>query len=234
MIKIAQNWQISHPGAALGILTMRKVANQGKSSSLEDQRTNLENLLRERYQGMTRKDLLQLPEIAAYSTYYKRFKKTYHLLLQLESITLKNRHLSKGIPLVQAMFMAELNNLLLTAGHDLDQIQGSITLDSASGEETYTLISGEQATCKPGDMVTFDSQGVFCSVIYGQDLRTRITNKTQNVLYVVYVPPGIRQEVIETHLQELEGNVILAFPEATITWREIYHAHPLGGVQSTD
>jgi DNA/RNA-binding domain of Phe-tRNA-synthetase-like protein len=224
MIKISTNWQQSHPGAALGVLTIRKIKAHGKSKSLEDKRTSLENQLCERYQGMRRADLLQVPEIAAYATYYKRFKKTYHLLLQLESIVLKNKQIPKGVPLIQAMFMAELNSLLLTAGHDLDCLQGSIKLDSASGEEVYTLLRGDKVTCKSGDMITSDSQGVFCSVIYGQDLRTRITNDTQNILYVVYVPPGIKTEVIENHLLDLEQNVRLITPRAETEFRNIYFA----------
>ena len=122
--------------------------------------------------------------------------------------------------------MAELNSLLLTAGHDLDQAQGLISLDSATGEEVYTLLRNEEVTCKSGDMVMSDQQGVFCSVIYVQDSRTRITEDTQRVLYAVYVPPDIDVEVIELHLNDLEQNVNLAFPQTKTTHQEIYHASP--------
>jgi DNA/RNA-binding domain of Phe-tRNA-synthetase-like protein len=226
MIKISTNWQSSHPGAALGVLTMRKIHSQEISTSLNEKRGILENQLRERYQGMKRTDFLQVPEIAAYSTYYRRFKKTYHLLLQLESVSQKDKSIPTVVPLVQAMFMAELNSLLLTAGHDLDQIHGSIELDSASGEEIYTLLRGEKVTCKSGDMVTADSEDVFCSVIYGQDQRTRITQSTRNVLYVVYVPNGIPAKVIENHLSDLEENVRLITPHAETEFRNIYFAKP--------
>ena len=122
--------------------------------------------------------------------------------------------------------MAELNSLLLTVSHDLDQTQGLISLDSSSGEEAYTLLRNEEVTCKPGDMVMSDQQGAFCSVIYGQDSRTRITEDTQRVLYTVYVPPDIDVEVIELHLKDLEQNVNLAFLQAKTTHQDIYHASP--------
>lgn len=232
MIKISTNWQLSHPGAALGVLTMRKITAQGKSTSLDDKRAALESQLRERYRGMRRTDFLQVPEIAAYSTYYKRFKKTYHLLLQLESVTQKNKPIPQGVPLVQAMFIAELNSLLLTAGHDLDQIQGSISLDSANGEEVYTQLSGEIVTCKSGDMVMSDRNSVFCSVIYGQDQATRITQITRDVLYVVYVPNGISSEMIESHLLDLEENVRLITPQAETEFRHIYFARPANPISN--
>jgi DNA/RNA-binding domain of Phe-tRNA-synthetase-like protein len=153
-------------------------------------------------------------------------------LLQLESITHKNKSIPQGPVLVQAMFMAELNSLLLTAGHDLDQTQGLISLDSSSGEEAYTLLRNEEVTCKPGDIVMSDEQGVFCSVIYGLDLRTRITKETKNVLYAVYVPQGIAAEVIEKHLSDLEGNVHLISPQAETEFSHIYFADSANPISS--
>ncbi|MFN8595962.1 MAG: hypothetical protein U0559_07245 [Anaerolineae bacterium] len=35
--------------------------------------------------------------------------------------------------------MAEIKNLLLTAGHDLDTLQLPVTLDVASGQESYCV-----------------------------------------------------------------------------------------------
>ena len=225
-IEVSNKWHASHPGAAWGVLTMRNTFSPDSSPLLEEKRTVLERELRERYKGMSRRDLLQVPELAAYATYYKRFKKTYHLLLQLESVSQKSKPITTGVPLVKAMFMAELNSLLLTAGHDLDQISGSIILDSATGDEVYKVLRGEEVTCKTGDMITTDSVGVFCSVVYGQDQRTRITQSSNNVIYVVYVPNGIHIEAIENHLSELEENVRLINPQAETDFRQIYPAKP--------
>ncbi len=222
MIKVTENWKSSHPGAAWGILTMRNTFSREAPPLLENKSANLERQLRQRYKGMSRKDLLEVPVLAAYANYYKRFKKTYHLLLQLESISQKGKPIPTGVPLVQAMFMAELNSLLLTAGHDLDQIHGTIILDSANGEETYTVLRGDEVTCKSGDMITSDSEGVFCSVVYGQDQRTRITQKTKDAIYVVYIPKGIPVETIDNHISDLEENVRLINPKAETDFRHIF------------
>ena len=58
--------------------------------------------------------------LQVYDTYYKRFKKTYHVQLQLESIVFKGKSIPSVAALVEAMFMAEIKNMLLTAGHDLE------------------------------------------------------------------------------------------------------------------
>lgn len=224
MIHATQNWHLSHHGGAVAFLGMEIDRSQSQPAVLNHARSMLEDNLREKYGGKTRAEIRSSPVMDAYTQYYKRYKKTYHLLLQLDSIINKNKSIPRADPLVQAMFMAELNSLLLTAGHDRDKITGEIRLDAASGDEVYTLLNGAQATCKPGDMLTADSKGVFCSIIYGQDSRTQITSDTRAVLYVVYVPPGIEEGLIETHLQDLADKVKISFPEAETTLREIIQA----------
>ena len=224
MINISTDWETTYPGAALGILSMRNARPQGKSTELNTKRESLENDLRERFKNADRSTILDMPKMAAYAAYYKRFKKTYHLLLQLESVAKKNKPIPQTVPLVQAMFMAEMNSFLLTAGHDLDHIHSSIKLDVSKGNEQYTLLWGEEVTCKRDDMVMSDSQSVICSVIRGQDKRTMITQNTDNVLYVVYVPPGIPAKAIEDHLTDLAENVSLVSSQSQIDFQHIYYA----------
>lgn len=224
MIELTQRWRSIHPGASMGILVVGDVRVPDTTPQLTQKKKILESQLQERYKGMNRSAILELPVMQAYAAYYKRFKKTYHLLLQLESIVVKGKKLPEAPALVEAMFMAELESLLLTAGHDLDQINDPIRLDSSSGNEVYTQLRGKIVSCKTGDMVMADPQGVFCSIIYGQDQRTQITDRTRNVIYAVYVPPGINSDLIEDHLSDLEQNVGLVSPEAQVTYRQIYFA----------
>ena len=194
---------------------------QASNTDLDEKRLALEKMLREKYQGVARADVRQLPVMKGYTQYYKRFKKSYHVLLQLDSICNKNRSIPHFDPLVQAMFMAEMNSFILTAGHDLDQVSGTIRLDSSLGSEVYQILRGDQVTCKAGDMLMADSQAVICSVIYGQDQRTRITQDTGSVLYVMYVPPGIDPGAVENHIRDLEENVLLAFPHSQSILRQV-------------
>jgi len=225
MILISENWRSSHPGGALGILKMEIDAPLKDSTELDQKRVLLENQLRQQYQGISRAEIRKLPVMNGYTQYYKRFKKTYHLLLQLDSVCNKNKPIPQVDALVQAMFMAELNSFILTAGHDLDKIQGSIKLDSANGMEVYYNLRGDAVTCKSGDMVMSDNQSVICSVIYGQDQRTRITRDTRNVLYVMYVPPEIEPRVIEEHILDLEENIQLVAPLSQTKLSQIYFAN---------
>jgi DNA/RNA-binding domain of Phe-tRNA-synthetase-like protein len=193
---------------------MRGLANPDAHPLLERRRAELEAELRARYGGMDRGRLKALPVLQAYGAYYKRFGQTYHLLLQLESVVLKKRPLPRAAALVQAMFMAELEGLLLTAGHDLDALRGSLSLEVSRGQESYTLLSGQQQKLKAGDMFIRDQEGVLSSVLYGPDYRTRLTSGTTGALFTVYVPAGIARPAVEEHLGRLKSYLLLVAPAA--------------------
>jgi DNA/RNA-binding domain of Phe-tRNA-synthetase-like protein len=172
----------------------------------------LEEQIRVRF--ASKDELRAQDRLQAYRAYYKRFKKTYHVQLQLESIAFKNKSIPSVAALVEAMFAAELKNMLLTAGHDLDIVEPPVTLDVAQGHERYVRINGQEQQLKAGDMFIADSQGVLSSVIYGPDRRTRILPETRTVLFTVYAPPGIAEEAVRQHLRDMEGYVRLIAPQA--------------------
>src|SRR5438105_7978158 len=105
---VSDAWRAAYPGAAAGVLAMSGVANPAASDALEAAKTELESGLRSRYAGAGRAALRELFPFSAYAAYYKRFQKSYHVLLQLESVVLKGKPLPRAAALVEAMFMAEL------------------------------------------------------------------------------------------------------------------------------
>jgi len=203
---------------------MRGVVNPEHHPALEQRKAELANQLRSQFSGYDRATLTALPTVQAYNTYYKRYKKTYHVQLQLESVVFKGKSIPQVAGLVEAMFMAELKNLLLTAGHDLEAIQMPVGIDVANGTERYVRLNGREQELKPGDMMIADAQGVISSVIYGPDRRTRITSETRQVLFTVYAPPGIGQQTVNDHLQDIRANVLLVAPEAHVELLEVYGA----------
>ena len=112
------------------------------------------------------------------------------------------------------MFMAELKNLLLTAGHDLALVEPPVGIDVAAGSERFVRIDGEEQQLKAGDMYIADAEGVLSSVIYGPDQRTRIQSGTERVLFTVYAPPGIGADVVHQHLEDIRENILVFAPEA--------------------
>ena len=201
---------------------MLDVVNPPRHDELEARRAALEGELRARYAGSDRRALLERPELKAYQDYYRRFNKSYHVQLQLESVVLKEKPIPSGAGLVEAMFMAELDNLLLTAGHNLDALQLPLTLDVALGTESYVLMRGSPQIPKTGDMMISDREGIVSSIVHGPDQRTQITPQTRNVVFTVYAPAGIGADDVRKHLGDLEGNVRLLAPAARVDLMEIY------------
>ena len=203
---------------------MRRTANPEHHPVLDRQREKLENELRSRFGSLDRAALKALPVIQAYNSYYKRFKKTYHVQLQLESVVFKGKPIPRVAALVEAMFMAELKNLLLTAGHDLDVVKPTVRISVADGSEKYIRINGQEQAPQPMDMFIADTKGIISTVVYGPDRRTRITSKTKRAFFTVYAPPGIGEQAVAEHLRDIQTNVLLIAPEAEVELREVYGA----------
>ena len=219
---VSERWRDVHPGAHVGVLVVLGAANPVEHAALESRRGELEELLRSRFAGMDRGALLMRPALAAYRDYYRRFSKTYHVQLQLESILLKGRHIPSGLALVQAMFMAELETLLLTAGHDLDSVRLPLTLDAPEGSETYTLLRGAPQVAKAGDMMISDQEGIISTIVYGPDDRTQIRSQSRNVVFTTYAPPGIDSGAVQEHLRKLNENVQVFAPDARVDLQQVY------------
>jgi DNA/RNA-binding domain of Phe-tRNA-synthetase-like protein len=214
MITVTEIWKRTYPDAHAGFLTMHDVENPAAHPGLERHKHALEQRLREQFAGKDRHFLETLAPIPAYTAYYKPFNKTYHVQAQLASILFKGKSIPSVASLVEAMFMAEVKNLLLTAGHDLDRLQLPISLSVASGEERYTLLRGKEQASKAGDMMMTDQKGVISSIVYGPDQRTQIGAETRNVLFAVYAPAGVGAPAVQAHLEEIRDYVQVVSPTA--------------------
>ena len=203
-------------------MALRNVSNPGRHPGLEWRKAELEDHLRSQFSGQDRAALASHPILQAYSTYYKRFKKTYHVQLQLESITWKGKTIPAMPALVESMFMAEMKNLLLTAGHDLDTLSLPLVLDVSTGTERYTLMRGDEQTLKPGDMMISDQNGVTSSIIYGPDQMSQITPGTRNAVFTVYAPAGIGDRAVRRHLMDIQEYILLFSPQAQVEYLDVY------------
>ncbi|HEX2998134.1 MAG TPA: phenylalanine--tRNA ligase beta subunit-related protein [Anaerolineales bacterium] len=222
MFEVTSAWKSTYPEAHAGVLVMRLVSNPAQHAGLESQKVAIEEQLRAQFSGQDRAAIASHPVLHAYGDYYRQFKKTYHIQLQLESIVLKGKSIPSVAALVEAMFMAEMQDMLLTAGHDLDVVQLPLTLDVATGEEQYMLLRGEEQVLKSGDMMISDREGVVSSIVYGPDRRTQITPATQNVIFTVYAPPGIPEQNVLEHLQHIKDYVLIFAPQSQVELLKVY------------
>jgi DNA/RNA-binding domain of Phe-tRNA-synthetase-like protein len=223
VLNVSDSWKTSYAGATAGALVMGGVSNPMHHAGLDQRIATWEAELRTRFGGSDRTELRAHPILQAYAAYYRRFRKTYHVALQLESVLFKANAIPRSPALVAAMVAAELKNGLLTAGHHLTAVETPVTLNVAAGGERYLRLNGREEALKAGDMIMTDRQGVISSVLHGPDQRTRITPETRQVFFAVYAPPGIGELPVRHHLEDLRDIILLITPDASVTV-EVYTA----------
>jgi DNA/RNA-binding domain of Phe-tRNA-synthetase-like protein len=214
MITASATWRTSFPGTFFGAIVIEGIANTAGNQAFEERKTALEEELRRRHLGKTRKDISREDPFKAYERYFRKFGQGYPVLHQVETVALKGRPLSSPSPLVAAAFLAELGRGLLTAGHDLDSLSLPLTLDVSKGGETYQAMGGKTRNLPKGDQFLSDQKGILSSIIYGPDDRSFITPGTLRALFSVYGVPSVPASQIRDHLEEIGELVAVLSPEA--------------------
>ena len=208
VLEMTDAFREEFPGAVVGALAMSGVGNPPESPALEAAKRALEEELR------AGGGLDGHPVLGAYAGYYRAFGKSFHVKAQWESVAVKGRPIPTRAALVEAMFMAELRSLVLTAGHDRDALAGPLRADVSADGDAYVTLGGAEAVLKRGDMLMADGEGIVSSVLRGPDRRTRITPATTRALFAVYAPAGVGEAVVRRHLDDLRANVELIAPDA--------------------
>jgi DNA/RNA-binding domain of Phe-tRNA-synthetase-like protein len=223
-IELTARWHEAFPGGQIGLLLVGNVDNRKRSTPLDDRKLEIEAELRTKYAGQSRAELQELEVLRAYREYYRRFEQTYHVQSQLESVVHKHKSLPNVSPLVDANFAAELQSLVLTAGHDADLLEAPVRIDATLGSEAFEQMNGSTRTLKANDMMMLDGSGIVCTILLGQDKRTAICEKTRRALYVAYAPAGVPVAAVQTQLELIRDYVLLIAPEAEIELLEVHAA----------
>jgi undecaprenyl pyrophosphate synthase len=82
---------------------------------------------------------------------------------------------------------------------------------------------GTEQIVKAGDMTISDGAGIISNIIYGPDGRTQITESTRNVIFTVYAPGGITEQVITQHLQDMRDYVLVIAPRAEVELLRVFN-----------
>jgi DNA/RNA-binding domain of Phe-tRNA-synthetase-like protein len=223
IFEVDREWAAKYPGAKAGILVIKNIENTSADKELDKLKTEVETTLREKLRGLARENLNELPILKSYNAYYKTFGKNYHVRGQIESVV-NGKSLSSGSAVLTAMFMAEVKNMLLTAGHDCYTLEYPVRITIGTGKETFTDIRGAEKTSVDGDMIMTDGKGVISSILLGPDSRTKLTPSVREVLFAVYAPFEVEKEVVASHLRDIESYVKTFSPNATTEFLEVFEA----------
>ncbi|OGZ33384.1 MAG: hypothetical protein A2Y98_03615 [Candidatus Portnoybacteria bacterium RBG_19FT_COMBO_36_7] len=197
-ITISENLRDRHKNVQLAMLIIRDAQNKEFDERLEKEKRVIEQYIRETYKaGIENVGLLK-----KYNDYYFEFNENYPVKKQMKSI-LEGKEIPNILCLVDAMYMTELKYGCLAAGHDLDAIQGNLTLDIAQEGEIYIKINDEEQEVKKDDIVMRDNSGIIASVLFGPDNRTKIIPISKNIIYIAYFPFLVRRSEKITIIADL-------------------------------
>lgn len=222
MLTISSAAKELFPDLKIGLLLISNIKNTYLNDAMAIAKDSLIKDLKQCYGSLSRKDLIKMEVFQGYYSYYKNFTKTYHVLLQLESVIYKEKGIPLVSPIVQSMFMAELKNHYLTSVHDCSKIVEPLYLDRTFGGELFTLFNGEQKTLKKDDLYIRDKNDIISNILNGMDERTKVSSYTHTAMYNVYVPFYSDDEKILSHLDDMANYLMLNDESIIIEERSVY------------
>jgi DNA/RNA-binding domain of Phe-tRNA-synthetase-like protein len=166
------------------------------------------------------------PHIAAWREAYKSFgAKPNKFPCSLEALlsrVLKGHDLPTINRLVDIYNAVSIEHMLPVGGEDWDYLTSDLILTLASGEEPFGAYeNGEEAVTfpEPGEVIWVDSAGVTCRRWnWRQCIRTRLTEKTQNVYFVLDRLAPYSIEALVVAGEDLMEHLKKVSPDCTITY----------------
>lgn len=151
-----------------------------------------------------------------YFRYFRRHKKTYPVMAQLESFLLKDRPFPQYNPINQVAFLTELKTRMLTGTHDAEKIKGALVLFEAAEAQPFVGMGGCEKHSYKGDLTGRDDGGIILTMISGPDERTCLTDETRHPVYMVFAPEGYPLSKVEACLCQMELYIKTLAPGAVI------------------
>lgn len=151
-----------------------------------------------------------------YFRFFKKFKKTYPVALQFESVVIKGLPFPKENPLTAVPFLLELTTHVLSGTHDIDRLQGAVELYLASDKTPFTGMRGKELHTYPGDFCARDEAGIVFSAIAGTDDRTCARPESRHVFYPIFGAPELPEEEIRGAIRRLVNYIKSLAPTADV------------------
>lgn len=152
-----------------------------------------------------------------YFRFFRKFKKTYPVMMQFESLLFKGRPFPVFNPVAEAAFLMEVVTGVLSGTHDVQRLAGPVTLYCATQKEEFPGLRGTPFHTYPGDFCGRDEKGIIFSLIAGADERTCARTDSRHVFYPIFGTPDLCPERMENAMKVLSRYVKVLSPEAVIT-----------------
>ena len=100
---------------------------------------------------------------------------------------LKKQEFHKINPLVDLYNLISMDTKLALGAHDLDKIEGNITLRLTQGNENYIPLGSEEAKEVKADIYSYidDANDIICYSEIRQVDKTKVTNESKDIFFIV-------------------------------------------------
>ena len=122
----------------------------------------------------------------------------------LVNLILKNDYLPKISRVVDCMNIISIKTGLTISIWDKDKVKKDIVYKLSKGGEKYWPFMGEEVELLEGELVAIDNEKVLCLVRYRDSKYAPVTIETKNIVVHIQGIKGIKKEVVENALDELE------------------------------
>ena len=210
----SEAYEARYPGLAFGLALLSGCANPEDAPDLGPYKKKLLRKMRKRevLAGITER-------IETYDRFFESFGYECPLPGHLK------RTVNSGFPkynlMVDAHFLAEMCAGILVAVTDFDRIDGALTLDVAVEGERFDRMGGVECRTKEGEIVLRDEKEIICILCQGADEKTRVGDKTSNVLFYAYAVPGIDADYLEDGLSTA-ADTMIQFTDGKKEFLEVY------------
>lgn len=153
-----------------------------------------------------------------YFRYFRKFKKTYPVMMQIESFLLKGRPFPDGEYINAVAFLTELGTGKLLGTHDMDRTIGDVVLYQETEKTPFTGMINPDCHSYPGDATGRDDGGIIISMIAGADDRTCIHEDTKHVIYIMFSYPDMTREEMDDTAEHIIKYATTLAPSAEIDY----------------
>lgn len=151
----------------------------------------------------------------SYYKYFKKFKKTYPVMMQYESF-ISGREFPMERVLNIIPFLTELETHVLMGAHDADCIDGNLIFYNETEKRPFSGLFNKDAHSYPNDLTGKDDKGIIISMIAGADDRTCLHQNSTHLLYLIFGTEEVSVDTISDMINKVENRIKLLNPEAKI------------------
>ena len=164
MLEICKDASYSERNIPLGVLEVSYPENGFDRDALHALIERELAALRDKYADYDRKAVFgENP----YFRFFRKFKKTYPVMQQFETVMFKGRPFPEDDPVTALPFLLELTTFVLSGTHDIDRLDGALTIFTPDAKLPFDGMRGDSTHTYPNDICGRDETGIIFSMILG-------------------------------------------------------------------